>query len=45
MKRFAALALARALGTAPGVALAGVWIGPSLDQFFDQYDETIVHGE
>ncbi len=45
MKRFAALALALALFTAPGVALAGDWNGPSLDQIFDQYEETIVHGE
>ncbi len=43
MKRFAAFALALTLFAAPGVALAGDWNGPSLEQIFDQYEETIVH--
>ncbi len=45
MKRFAALALALALFRAPGVALADNYKGLSLEQRFDQYEETSVHGE
>ncbi len=45
MKRFAALALALTLFAAPAVALADNYNGLSLEQIFDQYEETIVHGE
>jgi len=45
MKRFAAFALALTLFAAPGVALAGDWNGPSLEQIFDQYEETILYSE
>ncbi len=45
MKRFAAFALALILFAAPAVALADDYNGPSLEQIFDQYQETIVHGE
>ncbi len=45
MKRFAALMLAVALFAAPAVALADDYNGPSLEQIFDQYEETIVYGE
>ncbi len=45
MKRFAAFALALTLFAAPGVALAGDWNGPSLEQVFDQYEETILYSE
>jgi len=43
MKRLAALILALALFAAPAVALADA--GPSLSQIFNQYVQTIVHGE
>ena len=46
MKRFAALALALVIFTAPAVALAGEWNGPSLKEIFgDNYEQTIVFGE
>ncbi len=45
MKQLAALALALALFAAPAVALADDYNGPSLEQIFDQYEETILHGE
>ena len=46
MKRFAALALALAIFTAPAVALASDWDGPSLKEIFgENYEQTIVLGE
>jgi hypothetical protein len=44
MKRFAALALALAIFTAPTVALAAADIS-NLSKVFSGYEETIVHGE
>ncbi len=45
MKRFAAFALALPLFAAPAVALADDYNGPSLEQVFDQYEETILYSE
>jgi hypothetical protein len=44
MKRFAALILALALFATPAVAMAD-WGGPTLEQIFDQYVETILFSE
>ncbi len=45
MKQFAAFALALTLFAAPAVALADDYNGPSLEQIFDQYEETILYSE
>lgn len=45
MKRFTAFALALALFTLPTVGLAAEkWDGPTLNQMFDRYEETILFG-
>ena len=46
MKRIAALALGLALFTAPAVALASDWDGPSLQEIFGEtYVQSIVYGD